>query len=146
MTRQNDLWQCLECGEQFVTKNMWHSCGTFALEPLFARYQPHVRDLFDHFVVMVQSIGPVTIIPQKTRISFQVRVRFVSIYPRKSHLRIGFWFPERHNHPRFIKIEQYGKRAYGHDLRLSSLDELDNQLLDWLRLAYAVGEQQHLRR
>lgn len=141
----DDLWQCPKCGERFVTRNMWHSCGKYALEPLFARSQPHVREMFDRFVELVQSIGPVTIIPQKTRITFQVRVRFVSLYPRKSFIRVGFWFPEPHEHPRFIKIEKYGPRAYGHALRLESLNDLDGELMAWLRMAYAVGEQRHLR-
>lgn len=33
----SQLWQCPRCGAKLVTANGRHSCGTFDLEPLFAR-------------------------------------------------------------------------------------------------------------
>jgi hypothetical protein len=50
---------------------MWHSCGKFSLDDLFARSQPHVRRIFDKFAKMVRACGPVHMIPQKTRVVFQ---------------------------------------------------------------------------
>ncbi|MGH9972245.1 MAG: hypothetical protein ACREBG_31245 [Pyrinomonadaceae bacterium] len=44
---------------------------------------------------MVRACGPVRTIPQKTRVVFQVRVRFAGCYPRKSHLLCGFALPRR---------------------------------------------------
>lgn len=57
------LWKCPKCGERFVTKNMWHSCGKFTLEELFARSEPHVYQLFNQFAEMMRKCGPVTMIP-----------------------------------------------------------------------------------
>ncbi len=76
------LWQCPECSEKFTTANQWHSCGKFSLKELFTRCEPHVFRIYEKFAKMVQACGPVTIIPQKTRVTFQVRMRFVSLYPR----------------------------------------------------------------
>ncbi|MFQ6123919.1 MAG: DUF5655 domain-containing protein [Candidatus Heimdallarchaeota archaeon] len=138
------MWQCPKCGERFVTKNMAHSCGKFELKALFSHSEPHVFELYKKFVNLVQSIGPVRIIPQKTRIAFQVRVRFAGIMPRKSYLVGSFWFTRRHNHPRFWKIEKYAPRAFGHYFRIESEDDLDEQLTNWIHEVYEVGQQKHL--
>jgi hypothetical protein len=95
---------------------------------------------------MVRSCGPVTIIPQKTRVTFQVRMRFVSLYPRKSKLLGGFVFAERHEDPRFHLIETFSPRNHLHHFLLSSEDELDAKFKEWIAKAYAVGQQKHLSR
>jgi hypothetical protein len=59
------LWQYPKCGERFVTRDMWHSCGTCTLEDLFACSEPHVFRLFNKFAEMVRACRRVTIIPQK---------------------------------------------------------------------------------
>ena len=142
---EKTLWKCPRCGAKFVTRNMWHSCGKFSLRAHFARSEPRVYRLYRRFVQLVRACGPVTIIPQKTRIAFQVRVRFAGITPRKSYLLVGFWFTERRDHPRFFRIERYYPSAYGHFLRLESDDDFDRDFKSWLREAYAIGQQAHRR-
>ena len=138
------LWQCPRCGERFVTPNIWHSCGKFELDPLFARSEPHIRPLFDRLAELVASVGPVTVIPQKTRIVFQVRVRFAGAVPRKSYLLVSFGFPRRVDSPRFHKIDRFAPRWYGHHCKVTTLEDFDDDFLDWIRLSYTVGEQKHL--
>jgi hypothetical protein len=138
------LWQCPRCGERFVTRNMWHSCGTHTVEALFAGCEPQVMPLFERFAKMVRTCGPVAMIPQKTRLVFQVRVRFVGIYPRKSHFLCGLILGRKLDHPRFVKIETFSPRSFGHHLRLAAESDLDDELAGWLQEAYAYGEQQHL--
>ena len=65
------------------------------MEELFARSEPHVLPLFKKFAKMVRACGPVRMIPQKTRVVFQVRVRFAGAYPRKSHFLASFALPYR---------------------------------------------------
>lgn len=138
------LWQCPVCGEKFTTANQWHSCGRFSLEHLFSRSDPHVFRIYQKFAGMVETCGPVTIIPQKTRVTFQVRMRFISLYPRKSCLIGAFVFARRHDHPRFYKIESLSPRNHLHHFRLESEDELDSNFAARIAEAYTVGEQRHL--
>jgi len=139
-----ELWQCPKCGAKLVTANMWHSCGVYSLEELFSRSEPHVLPLFHRFVDLVRSVGPVTVIPQKTRVVMMVRVRFAGAVPRKSHFIASFGFARRRENPRFHKIEQYAPHWYGHHTRVASPADFDTEFLDWIREAYAVGEQRHL--
>ena len=142
--RRRPLWRCPACGERFVTKNLWHSCGKHTLEELFARSEPHVLPLFKKFAKMVRACGPVRMIPQKTRVAFQVRVRFAGVYPRKSHLLCGFALPYRSTDPRFVKIEEYAPHFQGHLFRVASAADLDEQVQRWLRESYQVGAQRLL--
>jgi len=47
--------------------------------------------------------------------------------------------------PRFRKIETISARNHVHHFRLSSPDEVDDEVRAWLVEAYAVGEQKHRR-
>lgn len=93
---------------------------------------------------MVEACGPVTIIPHKRRISFQVRVRFAAVLPLRNAIDVSFWFTTPHQHPRVRRIERYTPHAYRHVIRLASEGDFDAQLAQWLREAYAIGEQRHL--
>ena len=141
-SKKRPLWRCPKCGERFITANMWHSCGKYSLEQLFARSEPHVLPLFRKFAKMVRACGPVRMIPQKTRVVFQVRVRFAGAYPRKSHFLAGFALPRRVDDPRFVKIETYAPHFQGHLFRVASEADLDDQIQQWLREAYRVGAQE----
>jgi hypothetical protein len=125
---------------------MWHSCGKFSLDDLFARAEPHVRNIFRKFDQMVRACGPVHMIPQKTRVVFQVRMRFAGASPRKSYLVCSFILPREIRNTRFQKIEKYGPRSYGHYLPVRSESELDSAVERWLKEAYQVGQQMYVRR
>ena len=73
---------CPRCGARLVTRNLWHSCGTFTLEGLFPRSDPAVLDLARKYVAMLYALGDVQVIPQKTRLTCVARVRFAGLQPR----------------------------------------------------------------
>ena len=138
------LWRCPKCRERFVTKNLWHSCGKYTLEELFSRSDPHVLSLFKKFAAMVRACGPVHMIPQKTRVVFQGRVRFAGALPRKTHFLANFALPYQANDSRFVRIEKYAPHFQTHTFRVSSESDLDQQLQGWLRESYQVGAQAFL--
>jgi hypothetical protein len=139
------LWTCPKCGERFTGRNMWHSCGEFSLEALFASSKPHVANLFQEFARMVRRCGSVHMIPQKTRVVFQARMRFAGAMPRKSHLVCHFVLRRRIESDRFYKIETFTPRCHAHYLRVTEAGDLDAEVADWLKEAYEVGQQLHLR-
>jgi hypothetical protein len=147
MTRREDrpLWRCGKCGERFTTANQWHSCGTFRLDPLFQGSEPQVRRLFDQFVSIARESGPLTVIPQKSRIALQVRMRFAALVPRKTVLSGHLVLARRSDSPRFQKIETYSPRSHAHLFRLEGEGQLDVELRSLIAEAYEVGCQRHLR-
>jgi hypothetical protein len=83
-------------------------------------------------------------IPQKSRVVFQVRMRFAGATPRKSYLICHFILPRKIDDRRFERIQTFNPRCHAHYLRISSEDELDTDVARWLKEAYAVGQQKHL--
>jgi hypothetical protein len=108
--------------------------------------QEHVRELFDALLKMIKACGPVKVLPEKTRIAFQVRMSFIAVQVRRNYLIGHFVFARRVEHPRFTRVETFSPRNHLHAFRLDDRAELDDEFTAWVREAYAVGEQKHLMR
>lgn len=121
---------------------MWHSCGTFTLEELFAKAPPEVLELARRYVAVLRSLGDVQILPQKTRLVCAARVRFAGLYPRKGGFRAAFSLRRRLKSPRIVKTEDYGPGWRGHFVDVRSADDLDDELRGWLQESHdTVGLQ-----
>ncbi|MGH7644672.1 MAG: DUF5655 domain-containing protein [Gemmatimonadales bacterium] len=139
--RPRALWSCPRCGNEFVTRNMFHSCRRYDLDALFADKPPEIRALFDRFRALVEGCGPVKVLPYRDKVGFMVRVRFAGAgaVPRQRQLEIGFWLRRRLKSRRFTKIETIYPNAHVHRVRITEPAELDAEVRGWVKEAYAVG-------
>jgi hypothetical protein len=101
---------CPRCGARLVTRNLWHSCGTYTLEGLFPNSDPAVLDLARKYVAMLYALGDVQVIPQKTRLTCVARVRFAGLQPRKDSFLASFALHRWLDSPRIVKTVDYGPR------------------------------------
>jgi len=143
-TKRPPLWRCQQCGRSFANRNQSHACGRHKLQDRFDGKPPEIRALFKGVAALVKSIGPVRILPEKTRIAFQVRMSFAQVTPRQRWLDGHVVLARRLEHPRFRKIETFSPRNHLHAFRLTSLAEIDAEFHAWIEEAYRVGEQRHL--
>jgi hypothetical protein len=140
------LWRCPACDRAFANRNQSHACGRHSLARHFEGRRPEIRALFDAIVAEIERLGPVRVLPEKTRIAFQVRMSFAQITPRQRWIDGHVVLARRIENPRFRKIETFSPRNHLHAFRLHALDEIDDELRAWLAEAYRVGEQKHLDR
>ena len=140
--KQRPLWRCPKCGKYYVTRNMWHACSRHTVEEHFARRDSRLRFLFDGFVGLLKRCGRVRVVPGKTGIALQQRMRFAGVYVRKDHLDAAFLLPRRLEHPRIHRIVAYGPRCFGHYLKIQTPTDLDEELAGWLAESYRVGQQE----
>ena len=138
------LWQCPKCRRRFANRNQSHACGRHDLEHHFAGKAPEIRTLFNQVVAAIREIGPVRILPEKTRIAFQVRMSFAQITPKSHWLDGHIVLARRFEHPRFGQIQTISPRNHVHTFRLTSPGDIDEDFRSWLAEAYSVGEQRHL--
>lgn len=137
------LWTCPQCGAKLVTRNMWHSCGMFTIDALFEKCEPSVRTTFDALQRHVKAIAKdVLVVAQKTRAVFQLRTRFISVYPRKDHVLAGFIFTERVRDERFTKIEGPITGAFIHYARLKAPSDVDAIVDAWIKASLPYGRQE----
>jgi hypothetical protein len=144
--KQRRLWQCKKCGRYFANRNQSHACGRLDLEHHFSDKRPEIRALFDQVVAVIRTLGPVRILPEKTRIAFQVRMSFAQVTPRANWLDGHVVLARRFEHHRFRKVQTISPRNHVHTFRLSTGRDVDAEFRAWLAEAYAVGEQRHIQK
>jgi hypothetical protein len=141
------LWPCPKCGRAFANRNQTHTCASpRSIDSHFDGKPAEVRALFDRFAGAISELGPVTILPEKTRIAFQVRMSFAVAMPRHRWLDGHLVLARRVEHPRFRRVETFSPRNHLHAFRLRHRHEIDAEFRGWVAEAYAVGAQEHLRR
>lgn len=141
------MWSCPRCGRTFASRNQVHTCARLGdLDRHFARASPAVRATFDRVVAVARDLGPVEILPERTRIALHARMSFAAFMPRRHWLAGHLVLARYIDHPRFPRVETISPRNVVHTFRLSSPDEVDEQFAAWLAEAYQVGIQHHLRR
>lgn len=102
-------------------------------------------ELFKKFVELVLECGPAKVVPQKTRFAIQARMRFAALMPRKKSLR-GHLVLARHSDSRcFIKVDTYSSKNHVHVFSIKSFDQFDDEFVQYIRDAYSVGKQEHLK-
>jgi hypothetical protein len=138
------MWLCPTCGQTFVSRNMPHSCQVVALDDHFAAGEPGPRAAFDALLAAVRALGPVTVNPTKSRISFQARMRFAAVEPRRHHLNVHVVLTRPLASDRFTRVEFLAPYYHVHNFRLAAPDEVDDELKAWLAEAYQVGLQRHV--
>ena len=139
------LWHCPNCGRTFANRNQTHTCSPLgSLDDHFLDKSPEVRATFDAIIEAVGQFGPVTILPEKTRIALHARMSFAAFMPRRHWLNGHLVLARRIDHPRFSKVETFSPRNVLHAFQLSSPTEVDAEFTAWLGEAYEVGMQRHL--
>ena len=144
---RSDLWTCPKCDRQFANRNQEHSCVRRTVEDFLKGKGAYGRELFAALTDAALAVGSVTFAPAKTRVGLQARMIFASIN-RLSDDRLDAHvvLARRLDHPRFFKIESISPRNHVHHFRITRVEDVDSEVVGWLREAYAVGEQEHLSR
>jgi hypothetical protein len=141
----DSLWRCGNCGRPFANKNQSHSCGRYTVEAFLSGKPRRAVDLYNRFVDMVNSCGPVLVAPAKTRIDFQVRMISAAVNKLSDRGLDGHVvLARRLEHKRFRQIQEMSPRCYVHHFRIEAVEEIDEEVAGWFREAYRVGTQAEL--
>ncbi len=139
------LWTCPKCGRAFANRNQFHFCSNVRLEDHFVGRDPQVIATFDALLAAAQKSGAVKVLPEKTRIAFQVRMSFAAFSMRRHWVDGHVVLARRLESPRFRRIDVISPRNQVHVFRLQEPSEVDDEVERWLHEAYSVGEQKHLK-
>ena len=104
-----------------------------------------IRSIYEEFVRALRSIGPVRVLPEKTRIAFQVRMSFAQLTPRTRWIDGHLILARRVESPIFSKVQTFSPRNHLHAFRLMVPGEIGDELRALMRDAYQVGAQEHLQ-
>ena len=109
----------------------------------FPRFLGEVRAAFDAVLAAVESLGPVQVLAEKTRIAFQVRMSFAAFYAPPSVVERPPRAGPSDCQLRFRTVQTFSPRNVLHTFRLLGPDEVDAGSAAGWPMAYHVGEQWH---
>src|SRR5689334_10463474 len=104
---EKPLWLCPRCKRKFANRNQSHFCGNHDLKHHFEGKANEVRQIYDAVLKAIRRCGPVKVLPEKTRIAFQVRMSFAQLTTRSKWVDGHVVLARRFEHPRFRKSRRF---------------------------------------
>jgi hypothetical protein len=121
---------------------MWHSCGPWTVEKFLEGKGVRAKQLFEAFTKLIEKCGPVQIAPAKTEIAFMVRVRFAQVKRLSNRgMTCAFWLKHQISSSRFKRVDFIPTGNWIYTFRVTATEQLDDEVLSWLCMAYQVGQQ-----
>jgi Domain of unknown function (DUF5655) len=139
------MWTCPNCGRAFANRNQTHTCAPLRdLAFHLDGKPPEIAEIVGLAIAAAEECGPVTVLPEKTRIALAARMSFAALIPRRRWVDGHVVLARRLEDARFTRIETFSPRNHLHAFRLVSPDDVDARFREWMREAYEVGAQRHL--
>jgi hypothetical protein len=131
------MWTCPSCGRSFAARGQVHTCAPLGtLEDHLAGKPPEIAEIVARVLAAASRLGPVDVLPEKTRIALARSISFAVLIPRRRWVDGHVVLRRRLEDPRFTRIETFSPGSHLHAFRLRSPDEVDESFVDWLREAY----------
>ncbi len=111
-----------------------------SIESHFLGKAAGVMNTFEKLSQEVSAFGPVTVNSVKHAILFTRGSHFLAVKPRKNWLDIEFVLSRPEEGFPIHKTVQAGKSKWAHFMRLQAVEEVDGQVVEWLREAYGISE------
>ena len=112
---------------------------TSTSDALFTGKDEAVRSTYHRLLEVLHTLGPFQEEPKKTSIHLVHTVGFAGVHPRKSYFILNLRTASPLQNPRITKSEQISKNRFHNEVKLASPTDIDEELLGWLKEAYALG-------
>ena len=99
-----------------------------------------VRRIYDRLLKEARRFGPVMEDPKKTSIHLVNRTAFAGVATRQHAVTLTIKSDRSLSSPRIHKSEQTSGKRFHHQVRVNSPAEVDSELVNWLKDAYALSE------
>ena len=112
----------------------------FTVQSHFEGRDDSVRRIYDRLLKEARKFGRVREEPKKTSIHLVNRTAFAGVATRRHALILTIKSDGNLLSPRIHKSEQTSAQRFHHQVKLNSPAEVDSELLNWLKDAYALSE------
>jgi hypothetical protein len=111
----------------------------YAVGHQFAGKDPNVRALYDRLLERLRTLGAVHEEPKKTSIHLANKSGFAGVHTRRNYILLNIRSDHAIDSPRVVKSEQVSRSRYHEEVKLQTLDDIDAELLAWLKDAYDLS-------
>ena len=98
--------------------------------------EPVVTAMYQKLINELQKFGEIKIEPKKTSIHLGNRFGFAGVYTRSDYINLEVHLKHKIASKRVAKVEQASPNRFHHTIKISSLNDIDKELLGWLKQAY----------
>jgi hypothetical protein len=131
-----ELWTCPKCGRQFERRGQTHSCKFFPLDEHF-KGKDHGRILYEKFKNVVKNtLGDFKIESVECCIHFVNIFTFVAVKIFKNKIVVDFSLERNLVAERAKKNAQISAHRYLYYITIKNENEIDDELIEWIREAY----------
>lgn len=114
--------------------------ATNSVDSVFEGKDPALRATFDYLLQQLRPFGAVKVAPKQTSIHLEKNSGFAGVHPRKSYFNIEFRTDYKIDAPRITRVQQLSARRFEHTVKVESKNDVDEQLLTWLKSAYELSK------
>jgi len=118
---------------------MKNSQNGFSVQSHFAGKDQVVEKIYSKVLKAVRQFGPVAEEAKKTSIHLVNKTALAGVATRKTYLILTVKSDRKLTGSRIHKVEQVSAHRFYHQIKLSSPDEIDAELIDWLKAAHALS-------
>ena len=98
-----------------------------------------MRQTYDRLLQGARKFGPVAEEPKKTSIHLVNRTAFAGVATRKNAIILTVKSDRKLASPRIHKSEQASAKRFHHEVKLTSPQQVDSEIVKWLKDAYALS-------
>ena len=132
-----EVWTCPKCGRIFEKKGQAHSCRKYPLKKHFKGKEEVAKPLFNDLKAKIKKrIGPIKVISLPCCIHLFGLFDFAAVFPLKDKIRIHFVLNRKLKSSLIHTSAKISSSRYKYSIYVGSKDEIDKELLKWLKEAY----------
>lgn len=132
-------WTCPNCKHTFKNTKQGHSCVVKNLVEHFINKDPSVRATYDRLASTLKTFGNFQISPVINAILFSSESTFLAVKPKSKWLDLEFVLDYQADEFPIHKMVQVSKTRYAHFVRIQNPEEVDEQLIGWIKKAYELN-------
>ena len=111
----------------------------FTVKSHFAGKDSVTKAIYEQLLKGVKKFGRVVEDPKKTSIHLANKTAFAGVATRNKAIVLTIKSDRDLSSPRIHKSQQTSARRFHHEVKLTSLAEVDAELLGWLQNAYELS-------
>lgn len=132
------MWTCPNCGREFGRTGQQHSCRTKSIEDHF-RNKELAKGLFDGLFAEIEyHIGACRLLCLPCCVHLIGQYDFLAALPKKDRLEIRFALNRELVGARICQTVPVSKHAYKIGIDLHRTEDIDEELLNWLKESYSL--------
>ncbi len=139
------MWTCPDCERPFGKTNQSHMCAPgLSQDEFFATAHERERPIYEVVSGHLESIGELTTEFVQVGIFFKNGPTIAQLRTMKKWVALCIFLPEKVSSNRFsrkvVPAGGKGNRWY-HVINVTDASEIDEQVLEWLTIAYVAADE-----